>query len=241
MALLEGKHALVVGGSGGIGRALSLSLASPGARLCIHGGHDGNKLESTAHDARELGAEVTTHLEALSGPEQAANLLEAAGQVDVLVVAFGPWLEAPIAGMGVSEWSRMVSLNLTLPGVLASMVLPGMAERNWGRIVFFGGPRSDRLEGYRRIGAYAGAKAGLASLTRSIALQYAASNIRCNMICPGYVDTEYYSDSQRARARAGSPAGRLVTVGEIASLARYLLSDEADAINGAIIPVDFGF
>jgi len=201
MAALNGRRALVVGGSGGIGRSVSLCLASLGADLCIHGGHDQSKLDDAARAAKSFGVSVTTCLRDLSGAEDAGGLLAAAGHVDILVVSYGPYLEAAVHQTSLESWDRMVSLNLTLPGVLVSEVLAGMAERKWGRIVLFGGPRSDRIEGYRSIAAYAAAKAGLASLTRSIALQYAASGVRCNMICPGYVDTEYYSESKRSLTR----------------------------------------
>lgn len=241
MRTLERKRALVIGGSGGIGRAVTTVLASLGADLTIHGGHDPKRLKSAARAARAESVEVSTVLRQLDRVEDVEPVIEAAGRVDILVVSFGPFLEAPVSRMTGESWHRMIALNLTLPGVLISRVLPAMIGQSWGRILVFGGPRSDRMVGYRQIAGYAAAKAGLASLVRSVALQHGRDGIRCNMICPGYVDTEYYSEELRGRIRNMSPAGRMVSVDEIAALARTLFLSESDPINGALIPVDFGF
>lgn len=241
MRTLERKRALVIGGSGGIGRAVTTVLASLGANLTIHGGHDSERLKSAAVTARSKGVDVSTVLRCFDRVEDAEPVIEAAGRVDILVVSFGPYLEAPVSRMTEQSWHQVIALNLTLPGVLISRVLPAMIGQSWGRILVFGGPRSDRMTGYRQIAGYAAAKAGLASLVRSVALQHGRDGIRCNMICPGYVDTEYYSEELRGRIRNRSPAGRMVSVDEIAALARTLFLPESDPINGALIPVDFGF
>ncbi len=237
---LAGRRALVVGGSGGIGAAVSVALAQRGAQLLIHGGHNLDQLETVAAQARHYAQPVAIHLQEIVDPEGAQKLLDFAGDVDVLVVSFGPYLEGSIGEMSAGQWERMIGLNLTLPAQLVSGVLPGMVDRGFGRIILFGGPRTDRSEGYLRISAYGAAKHGLASIARSIARQYASRNIRCNMICPGYVDTEYYTSGQKAKIAARLPQDRLITVDEIATLAVRLLDPVSEAINGAIIPVDFG-
>jgi 3-oxoacyl-[acyl-carrier protein] reductase len=237
---LSGRRALVVGGSGGIGAAVSAALARHGARLRIHGGHSRQKLETVAARAREHTDDVTTLLLEISGPQDARDLLEFGGQVDILVVSYGPWLQSSVIDTRPDQWEEMVGQNLTLPAVLMSGVLPGMTDRRYGRIVLFGGPRSDRLSGYLRIAGYAAAKHGLASLARSVALQHADDNVRCNMICPGHVETEYYSESRKRAQEARHPSRRLISVEEVASLVVSLLRPDSDAINGAIIPVDFG-
>ena len=237
---LAGRRAFVVGGSGGIGAGVSVALAQRGAQLVIHGGHSLDRLEAVAAEARRYGAAVAIHLREIVESGDAPALLEIAGDVDVLVVSFGPYLEARVGEMSAEKWERMIGLNLTLPALLVSGVLPGMVERGFGRIILFGGPRTDRNEAYDKIAAYGAAKYGLASVVRSVARQYASSNIRCNMICPGYVDTEYYTDEQKAKIASGQPQGRMISVEEIANLAVRLLGPSSDAINGAIIPVDFG-
>jgi len=237
---LAGRRAFVVGGSGGIGAAVSVALAQRGAQLFIHGGHSLDRLEAVAVRARSHVEPVATHLREIVEPSDARTLLDFAGDVDVLIVSFGPYLEGLVGETSAEQWERMIGLNLTLPALLVSGVLPGMVDRGFGRIILFGGPRTDRSEGYRQIAAYGAAKHGLASIARSTARQYASRNIRCNMICPGYVDTEYYSDERKAEIASGQPQGRLISVDEIASFAVRLLDPVSESINGAIIPVDFG-
>jgi 3-oxoacyl-[acyl-carrier protein] reductase len=237
---LLGRRALVVGGSGGIGAAISLALAGRGAGLVIHGGHNRDKLDGVAAEARKQTEGVDTCLRELASPDDAEALLGTAGDVDILVVSFGPYLKSPIAETTPEQWDRMIGLNLTLPARLVSSLVPGMLERGYGRIILFGGPRSDRADGFLEIAAYGAAKHGLASLVRSVARQYASRNLRCNMICPGYVDTEYNTAAEKMRVASHLPSGRLISVDEIASLAIHLLHPDSDAVNGAIIPVDFG-
>lgn len=238
---LTDRRALVVGGSGGIGAEISLSLARSGASLVVHGGHDHEKLEAVAAAARAEGAEAATLLREIIRADDGLALLEEAGPVDILVVSFGPYLEVGLHETTVSDWKRLIDLNLTLPALLVTRLVPRMRERGYGRIVLFGGPRSDRLEGYRRIGAYGAAKLGLASLVRSAALQYAADHVRVNMVCPGYVATEYYDEKRLAAISRMLPEGRAVSAHEVAALVLHLLHPESDPVNGAVIPVDFGF
>jgi 3-oxoacyl-[acyl-carrier protein] reductase len=237
---LAGRRALVVGGSGGIGAEISVALAGAGAHVTIHGGHDPARLASTAGRASDAGTEIETVLLEITSSENADDLLARAGQVDILVVSFGPWLEAPIHETGPEEWDRMIGMNLAIPARLISATLPGMRERGYGRILVFGAPRGDRLAGYDKIAAYAAAKQGLASLVRSTARQYAHENITCNMICPGYVRTEYYDVEQAARIAARLPGGRMIDPADVASLALELVAPESGLVNGAIIAVDAG-
>ena len=198
------------------------------------------KLDKVAAEARGYTEPVATLLADIAGPSRAAGLLEFGADADVLVVAFGPFMEAPVSKTGPADWDRMIGLNLTLPAILVSSLLPGMVSRGYGRIILFGGPRSNLNAGYRQIGAYGAAKHGLASLVRSVAQQHCSDNVHCNMICPGYVDTEYYSIARKRQLAEQHPAGRLIRTAEISTLVAHLLHPDSDAINGAIIPVDFG-
>jgi NAD(P)-dependent dehydrogenase (short-subunit alcohol dehydrogenase family) len=237
---LQGKRALVVGGSGGIGAAITEMLASEGCNLLVHGGHDGDTLERVAARAREHGVDVSPILMPITTAGDGLALVEEQNGLDVLVVSFGPLYEAPLHRTTERTWRAAVELNLLLPALLVSRLLPSMREQRFGRILLFGGPRAGELRPFRNIGAYAAAKTGLASLTKSIALQNADRNITCNMIAPGYVETEYYSRDKVETIAASLPTGRMVRLDEVASLARLLLAGGADALNGAIIPIDFG-
>mgnify|MGYP000918751515 CR=1 FL=1 len=133
----------------------------------------------------------------------------------------------------------IVYANLVFPGILVSAVLPHMADRGWGRILLLGGTRTDIVRGFRTNAAYAAAKTGLSSLVKSVALDYASRGITCNAICPGFVDTEYMDDAERETQASKNPDGKLVSVGEIADSALFLL--EKSVYNGTILPVDKGW
>lgn len=237
---LEAHRALVIGGSGGVGRSISYQLASMGAAVIVHGGHDAEKLERVVGYIRDRGGRARGLLRRLDRASDLLPDLESCGRIDILVVAFGPIVYADLASTTDADWERMASLNLALPGMLVSRTLPGMVQRGWGRIVLFGGPHGDTLRGFARIGAYAAAKAGLASLCKSAARQTRGRNVTVNMIAPGYVDTEFLTDAERELARKRSPRGKLIPAEHVARLAVQLVAaDDAD-INGACIAMDQG-
>jgi NAD(P)-dependent dehydrogenase (short-subunit alcohol dehydrogenase family) len=237
---LEERTALIVGGSSGIGADIARLLATAGASLVLHGGHDARRLDSLVAECRALSRDVTGVLIHVDRAEELLPLVTSRRAFDILVIALGPYLDATLAETDIEQWRRLTELNLHVPAYLVHQLLPGMRARRFGRIILFGGPRGDRIEGFRRIAAYAAVKAGLASLTRSLARQYAADGIRCNMICPGYVATEYLPPDQIARLEAGRPAGRLIRPEQVAALCRTLLHPDSEPINGAIVTIDYG-
>ncbi|WP_083943804.1 SDR family NAD(P)-dependent oxidoreductase [Alkalispirochaeta americana] len=237
---LADKVALVVGGSGGIGRAVALTLADEGARMIIHGGRSQERLERVVRYINHRGGRCRGFLLPLAEADDILPLIDQAGEVDILVVAFGPVEYRPLAGTDPASWRRMTELNLVLPGLLLSHYLPKMIERGWGRVILFGGPRADRLCGFRESAAYSAAKAGVASLVKSAALQTGGRNISVNLISPGYVDTEYLTPQDRHQQQQRSPRGRLIPPERVARVVRHLIcADEAD-VNGAVITVDQG-
>lgn len=129
--------------------------------------------------------------------------------------------------------------NLAFPGMLVSSALPHMRVEGWGRILLVGGTRTDSIRGFTSNAAYAAAKTGLASLVKSVALGYANQGISCNAICPGFVDTEYLESGVKEVLAAKNPDGKLISAGEIAELALFLLKNSL--FNGAIIPADKGW
>jgi NAD(P)-dependent dehydrogenase (short-subunit alcohol dehydrogenase family) len=160
--------------------------------------------------------------------------------LDVLVVAYGPMLRGAVEDTSLEDWRRMTELNFVMPAALVSLCLPSMRERDFGRILLFGGTRTDRLRGFKTIAAYGAAKTALGSLVKSTARQVAGYDIRINAICPGYVDTEYYEEADRTRARAASPGGKMIDPEEVARTAAFLLGRENESLTGAVIPLDGG-
>jgi 3-oxoacyl-[acyl-carrier protein] reductase len=237
---LTGKTGLVVGGSGGIGRAVALALGAEGAHLVIHGGHDERKLRQTADTIRRQGGTAEERLLPVSSSADYRLLLAGLSRVDVLVVAFGPFLQARLHDTTHEQWSRLIDLNLTLPGALVSAVLPGMRERGFGRIVLFGGTGTEVVKGYQTNGAYAAAKVGLGVLARSVARQYAGSNVSCNVICPGIVETEYQPPELMERVRRSMPNSTAIQPEEVAEVTICTVCTPSVALNGAILPVNKG-
>lgn len=223
--MFSGKKALVVGGTGGIGRAISMALQGEGAEVLAVGGHP---------------LDGTTFLRVdLDSPENCAIVCSKASEADIICCVRGPFLQKEVAATSVDEWNSVVYANLTLPGILVSAALPRMIERSWGRILLMGGTRTDRIRGFRTNAAYAAAKTGLSSLTRSVAHSYASHGITCNCICPGFVDTEYLDEATKTALAAKNPDGALISATEIAEAGIFLLSHPS--CNGICLPMDKGW
>lgn len=237
---LAGKTALVVGGSGGIGRAVARAIGAEGAHVVVHGGHDEEKLRRTVDGIRQTGGSAAGRFLRIETSADCRYLLADLPPLDILVVAFGPFLQAPLHDTSHEQWSRMVDLNLTLPGTAVSTVLPGMRARGFGRIVLFGGTGTEMVKGYTTNAAYAAAKVGLGVLARSVARRYAAHNVSCNVFCPGIVETEYQPPEQLERVRRSLPENTLIAPEEVAEATMCIICSHSVVVNGAIIPVNKG-
>jgi NAD(P)-dependent dehydrogenase (short-subunit alcohol dehydrogenase family) len=115
-----------------------------------------------------------------------------------------------------------------------------MRERSYGRILLFGGTRTDSIRAYASNAAYAAAKTGLGVLVKSIAAEYSAWNIGAFLLCPGFVDTEYLSPGLRAELEQRSPGGRLLEAGSLADFGADLVAADPPIASGAIINLDGG-
>ena len=236
---LAERKALVVGGSGGVGALVSRALAEAGANMVVHGGHRKKALEQVAEDCRAHGVLCETVLQELKHPDDVLSLV-AKGIPDVLVVAFGPVRWKGVSEEGVKGWNDMTLSNLAIPGALVSACVSELKRRGFGRIVLFGASRGEICPPSMEATAYTAAKSGLVSLVRSVAKDASGSNVTCNLFCPGYVDTEYLSDAQRARFARRSPSGRLTDPKDIANAVVYLCGTAGHVINGAVINVGEG-
>lgn len=242
---LTGRKALVVGGTGGIGAEISRGLYARGADLLIHGRSAekaraaaealGREFPRSGGSARAMGFELSP-----GSVEEFAAAALAAGPIDVLVVAFGPFLQAPLEAIRPGDWVRMACLDLALPGALVSAFLPGMLAAGYGRILLFGGTRTDQIRGFSSNAAYAAAKTGLGSLAKSAARSGAGRGVQCVLVCPGLVETEYLSEAEKSRLAAKAPGGKLLPAREMAERALGLVLDDSGAFNGAIVAMDGG-
>jgi NAD(P)-dependent dehydrogenase (short-subunit alcohol dehydrogenase family) len=231
---------LVVGATGGIGKRVAVALAGPGRELILHGRVADERIDRVAEEVEAAGGAARKLIAPIERAEDIHRELESLLPLDVLVVSFGPMMRASVPETAVADWRRMAELNFVMPAALVSSCLPGMMERNYGRILLFGGTGTDRIRGYATIAAYSSAKTALATVVKSTARQVADYDIRVNAICPGYVDTEYYSDGDRANALKSAPGARMLDAEEVAEMAAYLLRPENRSISGAVVPMDGG-
>jgi 3-oxoacyl-[acyl-carrier protein] reductase len=235
--IFTGKHALVIGGTGGIGREVALGLAARGASLTIHGGHSAEKLEKVLEEARRSVSAAGFLYSVDNLANAAAEILEKTGKKpDILVFAWGPFRKRSLQETKAEDWHFLVENNLILPGTLISAVLCDMIISKWGRILLFGGTNTAEIRGFSTTAAYSAAKTALGVLAKSVA-KSAAAGITCNVVCPGLTDTEYTSGEEQDFNRKKS-GGRVLAPKEIARVAFEIL--ENPALNGAVIPVDGG-
>ena len=223
--VFAGKKAVVIGGSSGIGRAIALMLKKNGASVIVLGRHVLPGVESHVLD-----------LDILDNQEK---ILARVIDTDILCFIRGSFLQKSLQETSCLEWNSIVYANLILPGIVVSSVIPHMRKQKWGRILLFGGTRTEAVRGFRTNAAYAAAKTGLSSLVKSVALEYAVDGITCNAICPGFVDTGLLDPQRIESLSRKNPDGKLVDLQDIVDSAFFLLGK--NVYNGAILTPDKGW
>lgn len=248
MTRLADRVALVTGAGGPMGRAIALKLAREGARLVLTD-ISGNRLAGTRETlAGQTGADriVAVRANAMSRPEAAQVVAcgtETFGKIDVLVNVVGgirsTSLYTPFLQLDETRWDETFALNLKPGFHMTQMVVPGMLERRWGRIVNIA---SVVFAGEGGQTDYAAAKAAVASMTRSLAIEF-APHVNVNCIAPGMIQTsvvERLSDSDRRRFLEKCLLGRPGLAEEIADAVAFLSGDESSFITGEILAVSGG-
>jgi 3-oxoacyl-[acyl-carrier protein] reductase len=221
---LRGRVALITGASGGIGRALAARLAAAGCDLALTYARNAEPAEQAAADAREAGVRAVTLQADLGDPAAADAVAERAaaelGPVDVLVPNAGTATQADLAGADFDLWQQTLAVNLTAPHLLARAVVPGMAERGFGRVLFVSSVAA--FTGGAIGPHYAASKAGLHGLTHWLAGQYAVRGVTVNAIAPALVEGTALLPPGIDPGRV--PVGRLGTTAEVADLAATMLA-----------------
>ena len=233
---LEGKRALVTGGSRGIGRAIALELAAAGAEVVV-GYHSG--AEEAAEVAREAGGEAVRA--DVSDPEQAAALVEAAGELDLLVNNAGITRDGLIARMSDEDWRAVLDTNLSGAFHTCRAAARSMMRRRSGSIVNVTSVVG--LHGNPGQTNYAAAKAGLVGFTKALARELASRGVRVNAVAPGYVEsrlTDVLPEEVQQAILGNTPLGRFGSPRDVAGAVRFLCSDEAAFITGEVLLVDGG-
>ena len=245
-----GKRALVIGGTGGIGRAIALGLAKRGAGVTVTGGNSAERLEKALAELKAVdrGNSETGHTGflckiglppgGLSPEAAAAFILEKTPSPDILVVSWGPFGRVALEEITPENWRFFVETNLIFPGIMTSLALCGMMDKGWGRILLFGGTKTAEIRGFLDNAAYGAAKTALGSLAKSAAKSAKKAGVCCNVVCPGLTATEYTAPSELAWYKEKSPQGKVLGAEDIARFALGVLEDSN--INGAVFPVDCG-
>lgn len=240
------KTALITGASKGMGRKTAEYLAAAGIHVVLNYRSDPEQAKALArHLAHQYNVEATAVYGDISKKEDCEQLAAAAGAIDILIHNAGPYIQErkPMAEYAWDEWDTLISGNLTSIFYLTKLLLPGMKERGFGRVIAFGFDRVETAPGWVDRSAFAAAKTGAASLIKTIALEEAAYGITANMICPGDIGGAWkekdIDDALGCEANR-VPVGRPGTGGDIARVAAFLASEASSFITGAIIPVTGG-
>jgi 3-oxoacyl-[acyl-carrier protein] reductase len=233
---LEGKLALVTGASRGIGRAIAEELARAGAEVVVgyRTGHAEAEELAAAIGGRAVRADV-------SSAEDAKQLVEEAGDVDVLVNNAGLTRDGLLVRMSDEDWSTVIETNLSSVFYTCRAVTRPMMRRRAGAIVNVSSVVG--IHGNWGQTNYAASKAGIIGFTKSLARELGSRGIRANVVAPGYVKTaltDVLPEEATEAMIANTPLGRVADPEEIAGAVRFLASDQASFITGEVLLVDGG-
>ncbi|HEX6679111.1 MAG TPA: 3-oxoacyl-[acyl-carrier-protein] reductase [Gaiellaceae bacterium] len=235
-ASLEGRNALVTGGSRGIGRAIALELARAGASVVVGYRSGKDEAEAVAEEAggRAVQADV-------SDADEAARLVADAGEPDVLVNNAGLTRDGLLPRMPDEDWRDVIETNLSSVFYTCRAAVRPMMKRRAGAIVNISSVVG--LHGNPGQTNYAASKAGIIGLTKALARELGSRGVRANVIAPGYITsrlTDEISEEMRTLMLQNTPLGRLGDPEDVAGAVRFLCSDAAKFITGEVLLVDGG-
>ncbi len=245
---LDGKTALITGGSKGLGRVIGHAFAEAGAQVVIVS-RDQVACQRTADEiasiggrsAHAIGCDVTDADQVNVLHETVTRLV---GPIDILVNSAGVNKRGPIDELNVEDWDNVLNVNLKAPFMLNRAFGPAMAQRGWGRIIHLGSILS--AVGIAGRTPYASSKAGLLGLTRCLALEWATAGVTVNAICPGPFATDMNLELTNDPAKYQEfinriPMGRWGELDEITAPALFLASDASSYVTGQTLYIDGGW
>ena len=241
---LEGRVALVTGGSQGIGHACALALAGQGASVAV-AARNQQKLDELVAKITASGGKAAAFVMDVADEEQIKSGIKSAlgqfGKIDILVNNAGITRDQLVMRMKRADWDAVLNTNLTSAYLCIQQVIGSMLKQRWGRIInitsIFG------QIGQAGQANYAASKAGLIGLTMAMAREVASRNITCNAVAPGFIETSMtaaLSEEFKQNAVKMIPLGRVGSTQDVASAVSFLASDEASYITGHVLNVNGG-
>ena len=249
MGKFEGKTVIVTGSSYGIGKGIALRLGREGANIVVNYSRSEEKAKEVVAEIARSGSKAIAVKADVSRSMEVKNLVEqcisAFGGIDVLVNNAGTnGRIAPIEEITETDWDRIIDTNMKGHFLCIMHALPHMLKKKKGRIINMGS--IDSFVGDPNFSTYVASKHGIAGFTRSLALELGPKGITVNAICPGFVDTpsadgieKLYPGVKESVAKK-IPTGRLLRPEDVAAVAAFLVSDEAEMVNGSCIVIDGG-
>ncbi len=255
---LQGYHALVTGGSRGIGLAIARSLLQQGLHVSI-AARSQSSLESAQQSLLREGIaaeQMQFLILEVSDEASVANCFQQArqhfGAVQILVNNAGQASAAPLLKTSFSDWQQMLNVNLSGSFLCCQQALPDMLRHGWGRIVNIASTAA--LKGYPYVSSYCAAKHGVLGLTRALALEVATKGVTVNAVCPGYTETDLLQGAlqnimsktgrseaaARAELAAQNPQGQLILPQQVADAVWWLVQPQSSAMTGQAIAVAGG-
>lgn len=184
---MEEKQVLIFGGTSGIGKELACLLSERGMSVTVTGTSSCSVGLPQNVRVLPVAAEQLMNAQMQSSVPALQEFYDTLESCDLLCVSYGPFVSKPVHQTSLAEWTTVALYDYALPGMLVSRALNGMIKRKFGRILLFGGTRTDTIRPCKTNAAYAGAKTGLSVLVKSVAACYADSGITCNAVLPGFV------------------------------------------------------
>lgn len=246
-----GKVVLVTGGGSGIGRASALRFAREGASAVYVVDHFADRAEASAAELRDLGVQskgIHAELAELAGCHQAVDdVLADAGRLDVVISNAAAWTEEPFLEMKDESWNKIIAVNLTAYFRVGQRAAQAMVKAGTGGVILYTASISS-LGASPSFAHYSAAKAGVANLVTTMAIELAPHQIRVNAVSPGPADTqqsvdlvgEELMDKWRREGFPVVPLQRLASAEDIAAAFSYLASDDAGYVTGINLVVDGG-
>ncbi len=239
---LSGKRALVTGGNSGIGKGMAMALAQAGANVFIVG-RDRGKVETAV-------AEINNESNSCQGipfnliEQPLEDLVEQAGNIDILVNAAGVNLRLPVDEVEEADWDQTLHINLKVPFFLARLLSKSMIQKGWGRIINIASLQSQRA--FKNGLPYGASKGGVAQLTRAMAETWSDKGINANAIAPGFFPTPLtkplFDNPEAVEAMAKQTAiGRSGKIEDLNGITIFLASPAADYVTGQVIYLDGGY